>query len=300
VIQHDWYGRVQADPRLEPIRPWVTPSSGALLVIPLAVAGECVGVLTSMASQPQSITPRAVTTWWDVAGETALAIRYAAALAEARVSGLDRERRRLNEDLHDSVAQDMFALRMLAAGAEADSAGVGAAALAEKIRELRELSDKVDSGLRAMIGERRQVADALLLSEQLAALAQEVGERSGVDIGVDVDGRWDHLSPECRDAVVRIAREALRNIAKHAHARTASLRVVEDPAAPEVLLIEAIDDGAELRPKTPSSESFGLTSIRERAAEHGGSVEIVTAPSMTLRVRLKPSFESEWGAAIRS
>jgi NarL family two-component system sensor histidine kinase LiaS len=98
---------------------------------------------------------------------------------------------------------------------------------------------------------------------------------------------------------VRIVKEALRNISKHARARTAALRIVEDVTAPGMLLIEVVDDGESFDPEAASSASFGLTSIRERAAEHGGSVELRSAPSTTLRVRMRPTFESEWEAAVR-
>jgi signal transduction histidine kinase len=98
---------------------------------------------------------------------------------------------------------------------------------------------------------------------------------------------------------VRIVQEALRNIEKHAHARTASVRVVDDASAPGMLLVEVVDDGESFDPTAVSSATFGLTSIRERAAELGGTVEIRSAPSTTLRVRLRPRFESEWAAARR-
>jgi signal transduction histidine kinase len=237
--------------------------------------------------------------WCEVARETALTLRYVEAIRLATAAGSDRERRRLNEDLHDSVGQDAFALKMLAARVERDAAQVGRPELAERARELKALAERVSSGLRGLIGERRQVAQDVRLSEQLAGLARELGSRSGVDVQASVDEAWDHLSPECRDVVVRIVQEALRNIEKHAHARTASLRVVPDASAPGMLLIEVVDDGESFDPDAASSASFGLTSIRERAVDHGGSVEIRSAPSTTLRVRLRPSFESEWDAAIR-
>jgi signal transduction histidine kinase len=304
VVERGWARRVLRDPRLAPMRRLVGSEldpmlDGAYVAVPLELASKRIGVIAGMVREHESITAGTVSLWCDLADQTALALEYAEALRVARASGYDRERQRLNEDLHDSAVQDAFALKMLAARAEVDAHRMSAPALAGQIGELRVLADQVHSGLQALIGDRRQVGQARGLKQQLTGLASEIGSRSGVDIQVNIGDEWDHLSSECRDTVVRIVQEALRNIEKHAHARTASLRVVEDVSAPGMLLIEVADDGESFDPAAVISAGFGLTSIRERAAQRGGSVEIRTAPDTALRVRLMPSFESEWDAAHR-
>jgi signal transduction histidine kinase len=223
-------------------------------------------------------------------------LRYAEALRAARVVGTGRERQRLNEELHDTVGQDVFALKMLAARAEVVALRTGDQDVAGMVGEMRELADTVDSGVRGLIGERRRTGPVLPLSEQLAGLAGAVGARSGVSVHVLVSDEWNHLSADCGEAVVRIVQEALHNIEKHAHARTASARLRMDEQG--MLLIEVTDDGQRFDPDAVSSASFGLTFIRERAAGYGGSVEVSADPRTTLRVRLRPVFESEWDAAI--
>ena len=302
VVKRSWLRDVMRDPRLAPIRRFAGAGADpqwSFVVVPLALGGRRLGVVGGMLFDPESITPEQVTLWCDTAHQTALALGYAEQMRLARTDGADRERQRLNEDLHDTVGQDVFALKMLAARAEADAVRTGAPETTSQAHELRALSDQVSSGIRALIGERRRVGQALRLSQQLAGLAREMGSRCGVDIRASVGAEWDHLSAECRETVVRIVQEALRNIEKHAHARSASLRVVEDNAAPGMLLIEVVDDGESFDPYATSSASFGLTSIRERAVRQGGSVEIRSAPSTTLRVRLRPDFETEWDAATR-
>jgi signal transduction histidine kinase len=302
VIAHRWADRVRTDPRLAPLRRYFSgdrPFPGSFIAIPLTLRGKRIGVLAGMVSDPASITATEVGLWWDLAEQTALALGYSDAIRVAREAGAERERQRLNEDLHDSVGQDVFALRMLAARTEVEALHAGAPNVTAQSRELRALADTVSSGLRGLIDERRQVRDSLALSEQLALVAREVGRRSGVDIQSNVGAAWDHLSVELRNTIVRIVQEALRNIEKHAHARTASVRVVDDASAPGMLLVEVVDDGESFDPTAVNSATFGLTSIRERAAELGGSVEIRSAPSTTLRVRLRPRFESEWEAAAR-
>lgn len=300
VVKRGWGGHIRSDPRLEPIRPFSRqlPDHWSYIAIPFGLAGRRLGVITGMVCEPASITPDRVRLWCAIAHPSAVAVHCAEVIRSARAAGADRERQRLNEELHDSVAQDAFALKMLAARTELDARRTGAADIADLAGELRVLAERTSSSLRTLIGERRQVGQALSLSQQLAGLAREMGSRSGVEIQATVSDTWDELGSECRDTVVRVVQEALRNIEKHSHARTASVRVVEDAAAPGMVLIEVVDDGDSFDPGTAGTAGFGLTSIRERAAEYGGSVEIRTVPSTTLRVRLRPSFESEWDAAV--
>lgn len=301
VVKREWVKHVREDPRLAPIQPLIElrPEPGwSFLAVPMRCAGTRLGVVTGMVPDPAMISADRVSLWCQLADQTALALRYAEAFRSARASGSDRERQRLNEELHGTVGQDVFALKMLAARAEVVALRAGATEVSGLVRELRALADTVDSGVRGLIGERRQVGAVLSLSEQLSGLAREVGSRSGVEIKTTVSAEWDHLSAECGETVVRIVQEALHNIEKHAHARTALLRVTADADAPGILLIEVADDGQRFDPDAVTSASFGLTFIRERAAGYGGSVEVDTDPRTALRVRLRPVFESEWDAAI--
>jgi signal transduction histidine kinase len=301
VVKREWVRHVRQDPRLAPIRAFVEVESNpglAFLAIPMRCAGRQVGVVTGSVQDPAMITPGRVSLWCRLAEQTALALGYAEAIRAARASGGDRERRRLNEELHDTVGQDVFALKLLAARAEVIAHRASGPEVAGLVSELRALANTVDSGMRGLIGERRRAGPVHPLSEQLAGLAREGGSRSGVDVEVLVSGDWDHLSADCGETVVRIAAEALHNIEKHAHARTAALHVTADEGAPGMLLIEVTDDGQRFDPDAVSSASFGLTFIRERAAGYGGSVEVSTDPRTTLRVRLRPAFESEWDAAV--
>jgi two-component system, NarL family, sensor kinase len=82
-------------------------------------------------------------------------------------------------------------------------------------------------------------------------------------------------------AVFRIAQEALTNVARHAQARTASVLITIDDA----LHLEIRDDGAGL--PADRQAGVGLTSMRERAAELGGSFELDSAPKSGTIVRVR-------------
>jgi len=304
IVERHWITTIMTDPRLAPLRRFVEdPSADAVLggsyvAIPLRVADEPIGTIAGMVPDGIVDAPL-IALWHELAEQLAVGLKYWEAIATARSSGAERERKRLNEELHDTVSQDLFALSLLAARAEVDVRSVGRADLVDEIHEVRLLADQVSADVRALIEERRQAPLSGGLRERLSVLAEDVASRSGIGVRVDVADVGIDFSADFIDDVVRIVHEALRNIVKHSHASHATLRIVDDPRNPGLLLVEIIDDGKGFDPATTGSGSFGLVSIRERALEQGGSVEIRTAPSTTLRIRMRPVYASEWDAAHR-
>jgi len=147
----------------------------------------------------------------------------------------------------------------------------------------------IDVGPRSIAAEK--------LSTQIAAVIETLGRPNNLAVRVEVDDRWDDLSKDCTEDVVRIVRECLRNVVKHAKASTVSIRI---PAVTEdVLLIEITDDGIGYGAGT-ASHGFGLSLINEKALERGGNYEAsVDGSGTTMRVKFVPEFESDWQIARR-
>jgi signal transduction histidine kinase len=304
VVERHWSEIVHSDPRLEAIRPFLDLAPGdsapvTYVAVPLTVADRSLGVIAAGVDPSVTIGADHIARWNRLAHDIALALHYSAAIRSARESGADRERQRLNEELHDSVSQDLFALSFLAARAVDDLGRDGRPEIAEEVAELRDLTEQISVSVRSLIGERRGTPSGATLSGRLKGLSGEVARRTGIRVHVTVSEEWDDVSRESADEVVRIVQEAFRNIEKHARATTASVRLVRDPAAANMLLIEIVDDGVVFDQETTRPESFGLSSIRERVSEQGGSVEITSVPSKTLTIRMHLTFRSEWDAAQR-
>jgi two-component system, NarL family, sensor kinase len=79
-------------------------------------------------------------------------------------------------------------------------------------------------------------------------------------------------------AAYLIALEALTNSRRHAQARTCTIRLSFDQAA-GMLRLEVTDDGRGIRNPEPAAPGVGLASMRERAAELGGTCTITTPPT---------------------
>ena len=104
---------------------------------------------------------------------------------------------------------------------------------------------------------------------------------SSTDLAVTVDASdVPTLSAAVEVAAYRIASEALTNTARHASARTASVRLIGEA---HTLLVEVTDDGDGISPDVVAG--VGLRSIRERAAELGGHTEITCPDGGGTRVR---------------
>ena len=168
------------------------------------------------------------------------------------------ERRRVARDLHEGLAQD---LAFIAAHYSQTSTKLGPEhPVAVAARRALEMS-------RGTIGELSDPAGATTLGD-LEAVARELRDR--FDISIAVFGELDHeLAPHAREQIVRIAREAIANAARHGCAKhvVVALRQTADGIA-----LRVTDDGSGFPPD--ADEGFGISSMRERASALGGRLTI--------------------------
>src|SRR5581483_5821869 len=97
-------------------------------------------------------------------------------------------------------------------------------------------------------------------------------------------GEEPALSLEQKQALYRIAQEALHNIVKHARARTVMLRLAQQQGE---ILLEIRDNGKGFDPTSPFPGHLGIRSMQERAAKMGGTLVIASAPGQETCVRVQ-------------
>ena len=144
------------------------------------------------------------------------------------------------------------------------------------------------------LGELRSVLDILRQSGEapprsptagLADLPRLVAgaEATGLRVHVDVASRLPALPPGVDLAAYRIVQEALTNVTRHAHARTAAVRISADG---DDLVVEVTDDGlgAGAGPSTVGGGN-GIPGMRERAAALGGHLDAAPRPGGGYAVR---------------
>jgi signal transduction histidine kinase len=221
------------------------------------------------------------------ASSAATAVHTAQSVEEDRLrrslEAAEQERRHWARELHDETLQGLGGLRMLLSSA----VKLGGDALEKAAREaIDQCTEQIES-LRALIAELRPAAlDELGLEPAIRSLAERTGEGQGLAIDVETDlGRSDtsnfRLDPESETIIYRLVQEALNNIAKHARAQHATVKLSRETGQ---ILIEVRDDGDGFDPEMTYG-GFGLMGMRERAALAGGKVEIESRPGEGTAVR---------------
>ncbi|MGC1184358.1 MAG: histidine kinase [Candidatus Dormiibacterota bacterium] len=264
--------------------PPVTPVQiDDLVVVPLLVTGSHVGYL--VLRQDEVPGQRQVETLEVVGGQLALALRNAQLFADTQEMATLNERNRIAREIHDTLAQGLAGIVVQLQAAQAWSR-----------REPGRAGQAVDQAIelaRSSLHEaRRSVWDlrpkALQRSDLVAAMREELAraqERSSVSAGLDVRGSIPEVSPPAEVAAFRIFKEALANALHHGHPTKVEVTVVSDGLN---LQLQVHDDGAGFDPAAPSRQgAFGLTSMAERAAACGGTLELQSSPGAGTTVVLR-------------
>jgi signal transduction histidine kinase len=186
------------------------------------------------------------------------------------------ERRRLARDLHDHLGQQLTGLRLklesLKDGAEKR------AKLKEQVDELLSITTQLDSDIEFLAWELRPVTlDDIGLAAALRNYVSRWADQFGVAAEFHTTGfERQRPAPEVENNLYRITQEALNNIAKHARASQVDV-IFERRDHSAVLIIE--DNGVGFEPgEERGPETMGVTSMRERAALIGASLEIESTP----------------------
>jgi two-component system, NarL family, sensor kinase len=206
-------------------------------------------------------------------GVSAHAILLTRALQESReglVTTREEERRRIRRDLHDGLGPTLagVALGLDAVGRMTSSRPAAAADLAQQLKA--EVHGSLADVRRLVEDLRPPALDHLGLAGAVRRHGTQLGERdAGLQVDVEVADELSGLPAAVEVAAYRIATEALTNVARHATARHCRVGI---ELCRDVLVVEVEDDGVGLPEDVRSG--VGLTSMRERATELGGSCEL--------------------------
>jgi signal transduction histidine kinase len=129
------------------------------------------------------------------------------------------------------------------------------------------------------------------LGAALGWYAEEFFKRTGIEIDFTDLARERNrdLRRDAAVALLRIAQEALNNVAKHAGAKRVALTVSADDAC---MSVEIHDDGAGFDPAAAEARAsrWGMTTMRERAEAAGGRLDIASAPGSGTVLRASVPF----------
>ncbi len=231
---------------------------------------------------------------------TSEAVRLADDLQRSRerlVLAREEERRRLRRDLHDCLGPRLagFTLRLETAHDRLADDPVAGPLLADLTARLR---DAVVDIRRLVYALRPPALDELglvsALRESVLQYTHDDDGRDGATITVDAPGELPALPAAVEVAAYRIAQEAITNVVRHAGARHCLLWLRFDEAG-GMLCVEVCDDGRGL--DADAHPGVGLSSMRERAEELGGTLTVEAAPSGGTCVRAQLPCQASGGRA---
>jgi signal transduction histidine kinase len=256
------------------------PATRSELCVPIVASGQVLGLINLESEHPDAFCAEQLNLLAAATDIVASALKHARLTRRAQEAAVLEERNRLARELHDSVTQQLFSMTLTAQAARAHLEKNPQRAAAQ-LERLQETAAAALAEMRALIAQLRPPAlsDRGLVSalqEHIAALSR----REGLRIELRVSGN-ERLAHGCEQALYRITQEALNNIVKHAQAE--HVRVALE-FAPEQVQLHIVDDGIgfdvaaqDAQPTTPLERHLGLMSMRERAAEIGGTLTLRSA-----------------------
>ncbi|MEU5048577.1 sensor histidine kinase [Streptomyces sp. NPDC021096] len=191
--------------------------------------------------------------------------------AAQREAGRLAERQRLAREIHDTLAQGLSSIVLLARAAGTADPGT----VPERVREIgRTASDN--------LAEARRFVQALtppaLEDAPLPEALRRVTARTVPGAVFRLDGEPCPLPVEMEVALLRLTQEALANVARHARADRAAVTLAYLDGQ---VTLDVYDDGVGFTPGDGPADgrrTFGLHGMRERIAELGGTLTVESAP----------------------
>jgi NarL family two-component system sensor histidine kinase YdfH len=211
---------------------------------------------------------------------------YAARVEELTTAA---ERQRMARELHDTLSQGLAGLTLQLEAVEAHLAGGRGERALEIVGQAKEQARETLADSRRAIRALRQTGPPDL-GEAVRQETEHFSASTGIPCTVAVSLPSD-LADTVSEAALRAVSEGLTNIARHAQARHASLRIATIEAAKE-LEIEIGDDGVGFDPASVEAGHYGLLGMRERVQLAGGRLEVRSAPGEGTQIVIRFPLES--------
>ncbi|MBD7958140.1 sensor histidine kinase [Microbacterium sp. Sa4CUA7] len=195
-----------------------------------------------------------------------------------RESGAGIERTRLSRDIHDTVAQNLSSIGMIARSARAREAADTDLALTQ-----------IESLARQGLGDARRIVNDLTPSElegsalgdALRRMLERLTEETGIRTDVRIDESVPALPMAAEVTLLRTAQSALANVRTHASASHVVVSLID---ADDAVRLDVVDDGVgfdatrwDTRRPSRDEGGYGLRAMRARLREVGGNLDVESA-----------------------
>ena len=195
------------------------------------------------------------------------------------------ERQRLARELHDSAAQSLYGIALATQAVRRTvERDLGMARLAEPLDYILQLAEVALAELRALIfGLRPESLAEEGLIVGLQRLAAAVAARHKLTVDLVANAEPD-LDIRTKEALYRIAQEAIQNVVKHASARSVEVQLIADRHDVELRIA---DDGVGFEPGADYPGHIGLNSMKERAHALNLELTVDSHPGAGVQVNVR-------------
>jgi len=242
---------------------------GHVVMFPVGPAGNVRGILVvgRRAGGPP-FAPGATALVASFAAQAGVALELATRRAEAERLSVFEDRDRIARDLHDQVIQRLYATGM---SLEGTMPLVTRPEVKDRVRNAVDAMDDTIKVIRASIFalQARGAAKGPTLRADILALTDEMTQVLGFAPALRLGGGLDaRLAPSLTEHALAVLREALSNVARHAHATKADVTVDADEG---YLTVTVSDNG---RGIPPGNRRSGLANVAERARSLNGDLTV--------------------------
>jgi PAS domain S-box-containing protein len=264
----------------------------SVIQVPLIIRDHLIGLLLILHPKPAFYDDRHAQLAGAFANQAAIAIQNARLYQQAQSLAVLQERQRLARELHDSVSQSLYSISL----GTATSMELVHRDPEKAMQSLRFVSDSATTGMaemRALLFELRPESlqvEGLVIALQKQAAA--VHARNRIDVQTTLCEE-PHAPLQVKEAIYRIAQEAMHNVVKHANASKIVLNLQKES---DQLSLFVQDDGKGFNTNVPGV-GLGLRSMRERVERVGGTLTVQSASGEGTRIlALFPLQQHDLGA----
>ncbi|QQC00913.1 sensor histidine kinase [Streptococcus oralis] len=196
---------------------------------------------------------------------------------------IEKERKRIARDLHDTVSQELFAAHMILSGVSQQALKLDREKMQTQLQGVAAILETAQKDLRVLLLHLRPVElEEKSLIEGIQILLKELEDKS--DLKVSLKQNVSKLPKKIEEHIFRILQELISNTLRHAQASCLDVYLYQ--ADVEVQL-KVVDNGIGFQLGSLDDLSYGLRNIKERVEDMAGTVQLLTAPKQGLAVDIR-------------
>lgn len=203
---------------------------------------------------------------------------------------IEKERKRIARDLHDTVSQELFAAHMILSGVSQQALKLDREKMKTQLQSVAAILETAQKDLRVLLLHLRPVElEEKSLVEGIQILLKELEDKS--DLEVSLKQNVSKLPKKIEEHIFRILQELISNTLRHAQASCLDVYLYQTEVE---LQLKVVDNGIGFQLGSLDDLSYGLRNIKERVEDMAGTVQLLTAPKQGLAVDIRiPLLDKE-------